>query len=41
MLNYLETATWAELFEDVAGAVLLFAMIPLFPYAVAIVKALL
>lgn len=41
MLNYLETATWGEIFEDIAGAVLLFAMIPLFPYAVAIVKALL
>ena len=41
MLNYFETATWGEILEDIAGAVLLFAMIPLFPYAVAIAKALL
>jgi hypothetical protein len=40
MLNYLETATWGEIFEDIAGAVLLFAMIPLFPYFIAFMKAI-
>jgi hypothetical protein len=41
MLNYLETATAKELFEDVVGAVLLFSIPFLFPYAVAILKAIL
>lgn len=40
MLNYLETATTWQILEDIAGVVLLFAMIPLFPFALAIVKAL-
>ena len=30
-----------DFIEDMVGALLLFAMIPLFPYAVAIAKALL
>jgi hypothetical protein len=41
MLDFFKDYTLAEVLEDLAGAVLLFAMIPLFPYAVAIVKALL
>jgi hypothetical protein len=41
MLNYLETATTWDILEDIAGVVLLFAMIPLAPYAIAIAKALL
>ena len=41
MLNYLETATTWEILEDIAGVVFLFAMIPLAPFAIAIVKALL
>jgi hypothetical protein len=41
MLNYLETATTWQILEDIAGVVLLFAMIPLAPFAIAIVKAFL
>jgi hypothetical protein len=41
MLNYLETATTWDILEDITGVVLLFAIIPLAPFAIAIVKALL
>lgn len=41
MLNYLETATLGELIEDVMGVVLLFSIPFWFPYAVAILKAIL
>ena len=40
MLNYLETATTKELVEDAVGALILFASPFLFPYAVAILKAI-
>ena len=40
MLNYLETATTKELLEDALGAICLFAVPFLFPYAVAILKAI-
>jgi hypothetical protein len=40
MLNYLETATPAEIFEDVLGALMLFSIPFWFPYAVAILKAI-
>lgn len=40
MLNYLETATTKELLEDVVGVVILFSIPFLFPYAVAILKAI-
>lgn len=38
MLNYLETATFWEIFEDVAGVVILFALMPLAPYAITFMK---
>lgn len=41
MLDFFKDYTLAEVLEDLAGVAVLFAMIPLFPYAVAIVKALL
>ena len=40
MMNYLETATFREIFEDIAGGVILFAMIPLFPYVIAFMKVI-
>ena len=39
-MNYLETATAWEIFEDVAGVVALFAMFPLFPYVIAFMKVI-
>lgn len=41
MLDFFKDYTLAEALEDIAGAVLLFGMIFLAPYAIAIVKALL
>lgn len=40
MLNYLETATAWEIFEDVAGVVTLFAFIFVFPYIVTFMKVI-
>lgn len=39
-MNYLETATFWEIFEDVAGVVVLFALIPITPYAIAFMKVI-
>lgn len=40
MMNYLKTATFWEIFEDVAGAIFLFATVLLFPYFVAFMRAI-
>lgn len=39
-MNYLETATTWDIFEDVAGVVILFALFPLAPYAIAFMKVI-
>ena len=39
-MNYLETATFWEIAEDVAGAILLFAFIPVFFYSIAFMKVI-
>lgn len=40
MLNYLETATFWKIFEDIAGAATLFGFIFLFPYVIAFMKVI-
>jgi len=40
MMNYLETAKFWEIFEDVVGAVFLFAFIPVFFYSIAFMKVI-
>jgi hypothetical protein len=40
MMNYLETASAWEIFKDIAGVVILFALFPLAPYAIAFMKVI-
>jgi hypothetical protein len=40
MMKYLETATFWEIFEDVAGVITLFAFIPIFFYSIAFMKVI-